>query len=162
MRRLKSAVIYRKNIPEDCSGCGKTLSFSVLITVGLLIKGGMKGAIMEASTRVIGMSVGKAACSIASLSMVSQKSSTCTSSDTENSGQVNCRKVTRGHNKRAHSQTHIQTKQPLPKRKLWGLNYSCYHQTLTSTFLSSRTLFVCLCAISIFGATPQMPQIISL
>lgn len=64
---------------------------------------------MEASTRVIGMSVGKAACSIASLSMVSQKSSTCTSSDTENSGQVNCRKGTRGHNKRAHSQTSKQS-----------------------------------------------------
>lgn len=70
--------------------CDRTLSFSVLITVGLLISAGMKGAMIEASTRVIGMSVGKVACSIASLSMVSQKSSTCTSSETENSGQVNC------------------------------------------------------------------------
>ncbi|TNN64773.1 hypothetical protein EYF80_024968 [Liparis tanakae] len=58
------------------------------MTVGLLISGGIKGAMMEASTRVMGMSVGKVACSIASLSIVSQKSSTCTSSETENSGQV--------------------------------------------------------------------------
>lgn len=71
--------------------CDRTLSFSVLMTVELLISGGMKGAMMEASTRVMGMSVGKAACSIASLSIVSQKSSTCTSSETEISGQVNCR-----------------------------------------------------------------------
>lgn len=69
--------------------CEESLSFSVLMTVGLLIRGGMKGAMMEASTRVMGMSVGKAACSIASLSMVSQKSSTSTSSETEYSGQVN-------------------------------------------------------------------------
>lgn len=69
----------------------RTLSFSVLITAELLISGGMKGAMMEASTRVIGMSVGNVACSIASLSMVSQKSSTSTSSETENSGQVNWR-----------------------------------------------------------------------
>lgn len=71
--------------------CGRTLSFSVLRTVGLLIKGGAKGAMMEASTRVMGMSAGKTACSMASLSMVSQKSSTCTSSESEHSGQVNCR-----------------------------------------------------------------------
>lgn len=66
-----------------------TLSFSVLITVALLIRGGMKGAMIEASTRVMGMLAGKAACSMASVSMVSQKSSTCTSSETEYSGQVN-------------------------------------------------------------------------
>lgn len=77
-------------VPVSSEVGGRTLSFSVLITAELLISGGMKGAMMEASTRVIGMSVGNVACSIASLSMVSQKSSTCTSSETENSGQVNC------------------------------------------------------------------------
>lgn len=73
--------------------CARTLSFSVLMTALFLIRGGMKGAMIEASTRVMGMSVGKAACSIASFSMVSQKSSTCTSSETENSGQVNCKEI---------------------------------------------------------------------
>lgn len=53
---------------------------------------------IEASTRMIGMSEGKAACSIASLSMVSQKSSTCTSSGTEPSGQMNCTKVKKYYN----------------------------------------------------------------
>lgn len=69
------------------------MSFSVLITEPLLISGGMKGAIIEASTRVMGMSIGKAACSIASVSMVSQKSSMCTSSDTGDSGQMNYREI---------------------------------------------------------------------
>lgn len=76
-------------VPEGVSVCDATLSFSVLITVALLIRGGMKGAMIEASTRVMGMLAGKAACSMASVSMVSQKSSTCTSSETEYSGQVN-------------------------------------------------------------------------
>lgn len=68
------------------------------MTVALLISGGMKGAMMEASTRVMGMSEGNAACSIASLSIVSQKSSTSTSSGTETSGQVNCRSSTTSEN----------------------------------------------------------------
>lgn len=66
------------------------------MTVGPLIRGGKKGAMIDASTRVIGMSVGKMACSMASVSMVNQKSSMCTSSETEYSGQVNCQQRQRG------------------------------------------------------------------
>lgn len=84
--------VYMRLVPEGCCVWDRTLSFSVLITVVFLIRGGVKGAMMEASTRVMGMSAGKAACSIASLSMVSQKSSTCTSSEMGHSGQVNYRR----------------------------------------------------------------------
>lgn len=55
----------------------------------LLISGGKKGAMMEASNFVIGILEGKATCSMTSVSMVDQKSSTFTSLDAKNSGQVN-------------------------------------------------------------------------
>lgn len=65
------------------------LSFSVLTTILLLISGGKKGAMMEASKRVMVLLDGKAHCSRASFSMASQNSSTCTSSETWHSGHVN-------------------------------------------------------------------------
>lgn len=145
------------------------LSFSVLITVGLLIRGGMKGAMIEASTRVIGMSVGKVACSIASLSIVSQKSSTCTSSETENSGQVNCGQsemcvnMQRGQYSMEHvgkTHTHRSCSQAYFLQVLHVLHY--FSQNFTSTFFSSSTLLEYRCAISSLGVTPQMPQIMSL
>lgn len=55
----------------------------------LLISGGKKGAMMEASNFAIGILEGKATCSMTSVSMVDQKSSTFTSLDAKNSGQVN-------------------------------------------------------------------------
>lgn len=90
---LNVTIVFQLNetsVPEGRGVGDWTLSFSVLMTVGPLIRGGKKGAMMDASTRVMGMSVGKTACSMASVSMVSQKSSMCTSSETEYSGQVNC------------------------------------------------------------------------
>lgn len=67
------------------------LSFSVLMTIELLISAGKKGAMMEASKRVMETLEGNTACSRASLSIASQNSSTCTSSEAWNSGHVNFR-----------------------------------------------------------------------
>lgn len=72
------------------TGCiSRFLSFSVLTTTVPLMSGGKKGAITEASNLVMGMLVGKATCSITSVSMVVQKSSMFTSLEPKNSGQVN-------------------------------------------------------------------------
>lgn len=72
------------------TGCtSRFLSFSVLTTTAPLMSGGKKGAITEASNLVIGMLAGKATCSITSVSIVAQKSSTFTSLEPKNSGQVN-------------------------------------------------------------------------
>lgn len=59
------------------------------MTTAPLINGGKKGATIEASNFVMGMLEGKATCSITSVSIVDQKSSTFTSLDDKNSGQVN-------------------------------------------------------------------------
>lgn len=61
----------------------------MLTTTAPLISGGKKGAMIEASNFVIGMLEGNATCSITSVSIVDQKSSTFTSLDAKNSGQVN-------------------------------------------------------------------------
>lgn len=72
------------------TGCtSRFLSFSVLTTTAPLMSGGKKGAITEASNLVIGMLAGKATCSITSVSIVAQKSSTFTSLEAKKSGQVN-------------------------------------------------------------------------
>jgi hypothetical protein len=65
------------------------LSFSVLTTTAPRMSGGKKGAITEASNLVMGMLAGNATCSITSVSIVVQKSSTFTSLEPKNSGQVN-------------------------------------------------------------------------
>lgn len=81
--------VHRKKKLPGTVCASRFFSLSVLTTTVPLISGGKKGAMMEASNFVMGMLDGKATCSITSVSMVDQKSSTFTSLDATNSGQVN-------------------------------------------------------------------------
>ena len=79
-----------QQVASPGTGCmSRLLSFSVLTTTAPLMSGGKKGAMTEASNLVMGMLAGKATCSITSVSIVAQKSSTLTSLDARKSGQVN-------------------------------------------------------------------------
>ncbi len=78
------------SVPLSCVS-DVILSFSVLMTEVFLMRGGMNGAMIEASKRVMGKLEGNATCSSASFSIVSQNSSTWTSSVAWKSGHVNYR-----------------------------------------------------------------------